>query len=219
MENCSYEESNRFYFGACNEDGHEYNSAPISGENVESVEDDEPELDLVKRPWLAKYWATIVNFVKGQITASRDGIPDFYDRGTFWINAACPILNRSIGAIVPEDFYTIDTFFWDPTLMRAAAEPSRRFRLSCPSCKSKNTSVKEYNRPRWIYGLFSPYLLLTRRFECKDCNQTFNPHDLKVLESLPSHLRSLFPAYLTHRSGLDNNLLTFMRGCFNKGMK
>ncbi|KAJ7282546.1 hypothetical protein C8J57DRAFT_1710667 [Mycena rebaudengoi] len=43
-------------------------------------------------------------------------------------------------------------------------------------------------------------------------------YEEKVLEQLPSHLRSEFPAFLTHRSGIDKTLMTLIRSTIAQGL-
>lgn len=48
--------------------------------------------------------------------------------------------------------------------------------------------------------------------------ETFTPTRQDSLDKLPEFIQSHFPAYLTHKSGLDISVINLMRTCFNSGM-
>ena len=49
-------------------------------------------------------------------------------------------------------------------------------------------------------------------------NRTFCSWDHRILSKLPHSLSAMFPACLSHRSGLSTTAFTFMRSCFQNGM-
>src|SRR5205814_1240856 len=113
-------------------------------------------------------------------------------------------------------------FLWFPRLI------APYIRLPCPNihCKGTNTQVHEWpqNPPaRRVASLTETYYIMSRRYKCLDCEQrgdsrfTFMPYDSGVLSQLPEFLVSLFPALLSHRSGLDNVVINHMRTTFSDG--
>jgi hypothetical protein len=59
---------------------------------------------------------------------------------------------------------------------------------------------------------------MSKRYRCNICRKTLNAHDNRVLEQLPYHLRSAFPAILTKRSGVSKELAVIMRALNQKSV-
>lgn len=72
----------------------------------------------------------------------------------------------------------------------------------------------------FTYRFFiSSFYLMTMRYNCKGpITHTFNGYDDGLLKQLNPNLKAQFPAVLTHRSGLSNNLVKLMRPAFQHGI-
>lgn len=70
---------------------------------------------------------------------------------------------------------------------------------------------------RRVVALTKTYYIITQRIECKKtatrdgCGKTYNQYEPALLEQMPKPLAAEFPAFLTHRSGLDRDLLHLIR--------
>jgi len=47
---------------------------------------------------------------------------------------------------------------------------------------------------------------------------TFQSWDPRIVAQTEDHLKTEFPAHLSHRSGLSNDVFSWMRSCFQNGM-
>lgn len=69
---------------------------------------------------------------------------------------------------------------------------------------------------RRVIGLDQNYYVMTMRMRCRadasgGCGKSHNLHDPVVLEQSDRRLVAAFPAFLTHRSGIDKTLMTLIR--------
>ena len=70
-----------------------------------------------------------------------------------------------------------------------------------------------------IIDLKDSYYILTQRFHCHKadttgptgCGSTMNLYDPATLDQLDPSLVNEFPAFLTHRSGIDKTLMTLIQ--------
>jgi hypothetical protein len=106
----------------------------------------------------------------------------------------------------------------------------------CPNCKT-NCNVKPWSFPghpaRRIFTLQSAYYVMTRRYRCTECasvailepekkkkpSQTFMGWDLDSLPLINFGRGRQFPAYLTHKSGIDKTLLDLLRALIPRGIR
>ncbi|KAG2223986.1 hypothetical protein INT45_013443 [Circinella minor] len=58
----------------------------------------------------------------------------------------------------------------------------------------------------------------SRRYRCYKCKKTINGHDSELMDSLPYHIQSIFPAILTHRGGISRQLADWLRPWFQNAM-
>lgn len=68
---------------------------------------------------------------------------------------------------------------------------------------------------RRVIGLDQNYYIMTMRIRCRDtaggCGKSYNLYDPIILEQFDQRLVAAFPAFLTHRSGIDKTLMTLIR--------
>jgi hypothetical protein len=68
-----------------------------------------------------------------------------------------------------------------------------------------------------VVGLNHVYYIMTQHIQCKatgssdGCGKSMNLYDPSILDQLEPGLAASFPAFLTHRSGIDKTLLTMIR--------
>ncbi|KAJ7247258.1 hypothetical protein C8J57DRAFT_1523038 [Mycena rebaudengoi] len=177
--------------------------------------------------------------IKQQITLH--GMPDCYRQGSFWHRPpdkwfALQKFKGSGDPIAPDPLYHRPVFVWLPMLLLP-----KDFTLKCLFCMKgvmtangvfntlqtahKSDAVTIYegwnSNPvaRQVTDLVSCYHVLTQRVACRHgCHKSCSLYDEKILEQLPSHLRSEFPAFLTHRSGIDKTLMTLVRSTIAAGL-
>jgi len=69
--------------------------------------------------------------------------------------------------------------------------------------------------------------VISKRYKCKEgmCapsskeRYTFKGFDSNVLPLFPDSVGDMFPAFLTHRSGISKQLIDWMLPLFNKGVR
>ncbi|KAJ7156180.1 hypothetical protein C8R46DRAFT_1294726, partial [Mycena filopes] len=71
---------------------------------------------------------------------------------------------------------------------------------------------------RRVVDLDSCYYVLTKRLRCETCGKGCNMYDQGILTQLPGNLGNEFPAFLTHRSGIDKKLMTLIRSGIAQGL-
>ena len=120
-----------------------------------------------------------------------------------WIYPPNPSFRASTSAIR----YTFPRIFvWLPRYLTEV--------IKCPRCSSHNTKSDGWpTHPiaRRVVDLHDCYYLATRRQKCNACNLSFMGNGLSILKSLPPHSLSLYPAFLTHRSGMDFQVINLLR--------
>ncbi|KAJ7146921.1 hypothetical protein C8R44DRAFT_845839 [Mycena epipterygia] len=148
-------------------------------------------------------------------------MPDCYRQGTFWIRPmdrwfAVKKLNGTAKSSLPNALYLTDVFVWLPRLLLPLD-----FVFKCIFCEKDTMGDDGWNSnpvARRVVSLDSCYYILTKRLRCGLCRKGCNMYDEKILAQLPVHLRNEFPAFLTHRSGIDKNLLTLIRSGIAQGL-
>jgi len=146
-----------------------------------------------------------------------DGLPLLYStHHTFWVPQKSPILRSPLSSsITPEEFFNPHFFIWDflPLI------PS----MCCPKVGCQGVLCRRgyRERPRRVVDMNDCYWLMGARYSCQTCRSSFSSWDSSLLEKLAKNhpdLAAEFPAYLTHRSGIDKRLFIFMSTCFSSGM-
>ena len=107
-------------------------------------------------------------------------------------------------------------FFWCPQHLMGKvrdAEGMKDIPVRCIKCNEPCTSDGWQKSPlgRRIVDLHDCYYIVTSRFECSKCKAKFNGNHADLIRTLPSHVRNLYPAHLTKRSGIDLKLLDILR--------
>ncbi|KAG2212145.1 hypothetical protein INT45_002922 [Circinella minor] len=63
------------------------------------------------------------------------------------------------------------------------------------------------------------FLIRSKLWRCYRCRKTINGHDSELIDSLPYHIQSIFPAILTHRGGISRQLADLLRPCFQNAIR
>jgi hypothetical protein len=69
---------------------------------------------------------------------------------------------------------------------------------------------------RRIYSMGISYFI-ARMYRCTTCQRKFNAANPIFLQSLPIYMQDMFPAQLTHRAGIDKNLLNYVYALISEG--
>ncbi|KAJ7174303.1 hypothetical protein C8R46DRAFT_88386 [Mycena filopes] len=150
-----------------------------------------------------------------------------YDEGTFWMHPRDPYFalqksGKSPTGVTPDSLYWPSVFVWLPEYLHKNGLAA--LGLKCPNsaCQKHHTGVslspKGWNDDpiaRRVVGLDRVYYVLTRRVQCASagngCGKSWNLYDSKIMEQLDPGLSAAFPAFLTHRSGVDKTVMTLIR--------
>ncbi|KAI7850648.1 hypothetical protein BDC45DRAFT_572874 [Circinella umbellata] len=93
----------------------------------------------------------------------------------------------------------------DDTPLGAAREYLLKIKSCSPNCGSK-LHIDGFDRDP-----------IARRIVDID-RETINDYDSELMDSLPYHNQSIFPAILTHRGGISRQLADLLRPCFQNAM-
>lgn len=111
-----------------------------------------------------------------------------------------------------------------------------QFLPPCPNCRT-NDCVKVHAFPdhvaRHVFTLQSCYYIMTKRYKCTTCfaaadaepdkskkpSKTFMGWDERILPIYNYGRGYRFPAYFTHRSGIDKSLLDLLRALTPRGIR
>jgi hypothetical protein len=150
-----------------------------------------------------------------------DGLPPLYrDYKSFWFPVQDPFFaTRELDSITPQKLYHATFFLWDPAALIST-------RIACPNCKTGLTRSGNIPRPRRCVDFDRCFYIIGYRYRCPTCVNpktgkstiTFRSWDSRILKRLPRALSAAFPAMLTYRSGISDNVFMFMRSCFQSGM-
>ncbi|KAJ7159203.1 hypothetical protein C8R43DRAFT_1177962 [Mycena crocata] len=152
----------------------------------------------------------------------KHGMPDCYRVGkTFWIRPpnrwfALQEYKSTAAELVPDPCYYDDIFLWLPKCLLP-----KDFEFLCIFCgKAKMSDAGWNSNPtaRRVVNLDSCYYILSKRVKCDSCRKSCSLYEDKILAQLPKHLANEFPAFLTHRSGIDKNLVTLIRSSIAQGL-
>ncbi|KAK6993119.1 hypothetical protein R3P38DRAFT_2801256 [Favolaschia claudopus] len=144
-------------------------------------------------------------------------MPDCYRiHQTFWIRPpdrwfALQAYKSSPQDISPDVLYYPDIFVWLPGSLMPAS-----FKFRCIFCEKDYMSDHGWNYnpvARRVVDLNSCYFILSKRVRCDSpsCHKSCTLYQDKILAQLPTHLANEFPAFLTHRSGIDKKVVTLIR--------
>ncbi|KAJ7835695.1 hypothetical protein B0H13DRAFT_1516560, partial [Mycena leptocephala] len=124
---------------------------------------------------------------------------------------------KSADGVTPSSLYWPSVFLWLPEFLHTTG-----FKCSNAACQKAYTGVplsaKGWNDnpiARRVVGLDRVYYVMTRRVHCapagNGCGKSWNMYDPKIMEQLDPGLAASFPAFLTHRSGIDKSVMTLIR--------
>ena len=132
----------------------------------------------------------------------------------------CKAINMSWSKDIKFYFRTVFVWFPDTKYM------------ACPTCGG--TNVTENGWPphpgRRVVSTHSHYFIMTKRYVCPECNERsiqtktknrsgFMGWNSEVLKNMPFYIIQTFPAFLTHRAGVDKKLLDWFRPLVNCGVR
>ncbi|GBE88542.1 hypothetical protein SCP_1303580 [Sparassis crispa] len=149
-----------------------------------------------------------------------DKLPALYRSGTFWFPQKSRYFTLRSNKVSPQDLYSPQFFLWDPL-------PLTPHGIPCPKCKTKLYRDGHVLYPRRVVDFDKAFWIIGYRYRCPSCifpksgktgNITFRSWDSRILAQLPPDLCAEFPAYLSRRSGMSQQVFQFMRSCFQNGM-
>ncbi len=147
-----------------------------------------------------------------------DKLPALYRTGTFWFPQRSSYFLLRSRLPTPQLQYNPRFFLWDPLSL---------YNIPCPSCKTCLSRNGPISYPRRVVDLDSAFWIIGYRYRCSVCRNprtnkvgtvTFRSWDSRILSALPPDLRAEFPARLSRRSGISNQIFHLMRSCFQNGM-
>ncbi|KAJ6528995.1 hypothetical protein B0H19DRAFT_900365, partial [Mycena capillaripes] len=124
---------------------------------------------------------------------------------------------NSAPGVSPASLYWPSVFLWLPDILHTGG-----FKGTNPVCQKFHSGVplspKGWNDnpiARRVIALDRVYYVMTRRVHCaaagNGCGKSWNLYDPKIMQQLDSGPAASFPAFLTHRSGIDKTLMTLIR--------
>ncbi|KAJ7495368.1 hypothetical protein FB451DRAFT_1020008, partial [Mycena latifolia] len=148
--------------------------------------------------------------------------PNCYQNGAFWVHPKDPYFSlekssRTETGVTPSSLYLPSVFLWLPDCLHTG-----ELKCSNPVCQKARTGValspKGWNDnpiARRVVGLDWVYYVMTKRVQCaragNGCGKSWNLYDPNIMEQLDPGLAASFPAFLTHRSGIDKSVMTLIR--------
>jgi hypothetical protein len=150
-------------------------------------------------------------------------MPECYRQGHFWIRPSEPYFAlrnalQSPDGLTPYSLYHPTVFVWLPNLLNHKVLTCQN--QSCRHyCKTiKPLTVKCWNDnpiARRVVTLDGLYYVMTQRVHCDKraggCGKSMNLYDPIIMDQLDAGLAAAFPAFLTHRSGIDKTVMTLIR--------
>ncbi|KAF6741348.1 hypothetical protein DFP72DRAFT_1116992 [Ephemerocybe angulata] len=137
----------------------------------------------------------------------------YYDTlQSFWLPLKHAFFSLNKVQLSPHTMLVPRFFYWDPDLLVDS--------ITCPreGCMGKLMRHGLLEYPRRIVDLEGSFYMIGARYQCPNCSKTFVSWDSELMSKLPDALVASFPAWLSHRSGISDQLFAFMRCCFQNGM-
>jgi hypothetical protein len=194
-------------------------------EDEDNLSDDENNEE-AQTSEIAEEDVPVTGVVQTYLVALRDTLtkeiekhqmPQCYRDGHFWIrpqNAffALRKAQRSVDGLSPLPLYYPPVFIWLPHLL------SDDLHCQEPSCHLRKLTSRGWNNnpvARRVVSLDGLYYVMTQRVQCDKrtggCGKSWNLYDPIILQQLQPGLAAEFPAFFTHRSGIDKTLMTLIR--------
>ena len=145
-------------------------------------------------------------------------MPKCYQQHQFWIHPhdayfAMRRAQVSADGLSPHPLYMPPVFVWLPHLLEGTT-----LKCQSPQCHHHPLTVKGWNDnpvARRVVSLEGLYYVITQRVHCDKrtggCGKSMNLYDPVIMEQISPGLAAAFPAFLTHRSGIDKTLMTLIR--------
>ncbi|KAF6759179.1 hypothetical protein DFP72DRAFT_1102402 [Ephemerocybe angulata] len=179
----------------------------------------QPSTPRIRKPlpnWLMDDFRTCLETLQRR---DVNGQFDLYAKErTFWFRREGTWFSLQTSNLSPPRLYAPRFFVWDPLALYN--------QLPCPTCRKALTRHSAMSQPRRCVDLTSTFWIVGFRYRCRHClhpktgkrTVTWRSWDSRVLAGLPRSLAAHFPARLTHRSAVSNELFSWMRSCFQNGM-
>jgi hypothetical protein len=150
-------------------------------------------------------------------------MPVCYQQGHFWIHPIEPYFamreaHLSPDGLTPYSLYQPTVFIWLPhlledTILMCQNQECKHYKLSTKPLTGKGWNDKPIARR--VVTLNGLYYIMTQRIQCDSryggCGRSMNLYDPIIMDQLAPGLAAAFPAFLTHRSGMDKTLMTLIR--------
>ncbi|KAF5323995.1 hypothetical protein D9611_008386 [Ephemerocybe angulata] len=182
-------------------------------------EDSQPRTPRIRKPlpnWLMDDFRACLKTLQRR---DVNGQFDLYAKEhTFWFRREGTWFSLQTSNLSPPRLYAPRLFVWDPLALYN--------QLPCPTCRKALTRHSAMSQPRRCVDLTSTFWIVGFRYRCRHCvhpksgkrTVTWRSWDSRILAGLPRALAAHFPARLTHRSAVSNELFSWMRSCFQNGM-
>jgi hypothetical protein len=144
--------------------------------------------------------------------------PPVYQSGSFWFPTRSPFFILKDKQLQPQSLFPQRWFYWDPECLLP-----HDVRLKC-TCGHSLIHKSHSTQPCHVIDFGDCFWMIGYHYQCWRCpdagakTKTFTSWHPHILQQLPYHLASEFPAYLSHRSAISKTCFQFMRSCFHSGM-
>ncbi|KAG6825372.1 hypothetical protein H0H92_003927, partial [Tricholoma furcatifolium] len=162
--------------------------------------------------WLYQYFgrtiAPLIFTKEGRELAKPPPMSESYARtyspASFWVTQPEPAILLARHCYNPSVLYQPRIFLWLPHFYVQ--------KLYCPRC---STGILEKNgalAPRRITDTNDSFYIISWAYYCrKQCKAYFSGWSNELMASLPAYLQHSFPATLSHKGGLSNNVVMQLR--------
>jgi len=157
---------------------------------------------------------------------SSHKMPGCYAAKTFWISPpdhffALKKSQVSSDGLNPTSLYHPRIFVWLPEFLDKSSITCQNSECQYFKDSSHPMTVKGWNDnpiAHRVFGLDQNYFIITKQIQCQKfpnsetsgCGKSMNYYDPSVLDQLDPTLVAEFPAFLTHRSGINKTLMTLI---------
>ncbi|PPQ83062.1 hypothetical protein CVT25_005220 [Psilocybe cyanescens] len=196
---------------------------PFEDDSKDAFEEGDPKVKGIIETYLASVKDRVVQEI------SSYGMPSCYKAKSFWINPpdhffALKKSQESSEGLNPTHLYHPKIFLFLPEFLDKRPLTCQNPACECYQDASHPMTVKGWNSDpiaRRVVGIDQVYYIMTKRVQCKKktspnsehpgCGKSMNYYDPIILDQLDPTLVAEFPAFLTHRSGIDKTLMTLIR--------
>lgn len=159
--------------------------------------------------WLYTYFREVIHPMINQKSGSNFVRPAAYGDGgvhappSFWVHPPDTTFSLACHRLNMTSMYLPRIFFWLPHFLVTV--------LCCPCCGKpleKNGALP----PRRITDMDHSFYIVTWDYFCRSgCKTSFRGWSQRLLDSLPAYVRLSFPAILSRKGGLSNNVISQLR--------